>query len=206
MPLDLNRMTIRWTAIIQGCLVVTMAILSMACAFTQTEDVLPGTDGKVLAFGVIKVEQAGPYFRWDWTHVRFLDFVNVQTDHEIREYVDASEDAFVLRLLPGTYRLVRIQVSDGPYRAESYLDATFTVHAESVNYLGTWNFAIDSPRTQRMVKLNIESDQPDWETFQEKIPELRGLPLKIALPQPVSEQSRLFSVNPYPNVRYFKRR
>lgn len=71
--------------------------------------------------------------------------------------------------------------------------------------LGMWQFDVDAPRTQRMLRTEIVQEQPNWD----EIPMMHGAPsrktMEVFLPTLESEEMRLFTVQPYPKIGYYYR-
>jgi hypothetical protein len=90
------------------------------------------------------------------------------------------------------------------------LDLAFDVGADPLVYVGTWRFGIDSPRYERMVLLSVVQDDEGQamaaEPMLTRYPTLAGRPIAVSLPAPLSFESRLHEVMPYPNYpRYYRR-
>ncbi|MGV7229579.1 MAG: hypothetical protein ACQ9IQ_13060, partial [Nitrospirales bacterium] len=71
--------------------------------------------------------------------------------------------------------------------------------------LGIWQFDVDTPRTQRMLRTEIVHEQPNWEevSLMDRVPNRKTL--EVFLPKLESEEIRLFTVAPYPKISYYYR-
>ena len=162
---------------------------------------------KFPAFGLIKVRATGSYSRGYQTQLRFFHLLNLETEKRIRVNVQSADKAFILALPPGRYEVVRVQITEGPFTMESHTQLKFHVRPNGINYLGTWQFEVDSPRTQRMVRLEVLSEPSTRDLVLDKNTELRTQPLLVSLPQPTTDEFRLFGVAPAQSrSKYFNRR
>jgi len=90
------------------------------------------------------------------------------------------------------------------------LTATFTVYNNSITYVGTWRFGIDSPKYGRMVTVSMVEDDDDRTRtvrfVKQTFPLMDQGTVTTVLPDPPGSQTRLFEVAPYPRYsRYFRR-
>ena len=142
--------------------------------------------------------------------VRSFEVQNRHTKERFMVEVESDDERFIVPLTPGDYELIRVQINEGPFLSMAELASTFSVSQDSVTYLGTWRFGVDSPKYGRMVSVSIINDEED------RVQTLHALTLSdpsldvgvvaIALPEPPQVQTRLYEVMPYPRVpRYFRR-
>jgi len=159
-----------------------------------------------LAFGRALAVLTSSSTRWYAPEVRFFELMNSTTGERIRVDIASPDELFVLSLPAGDYQLTRVQINEGPFLAMADVTATFRVNPDSVAYLGTWRFMVDSPRTHRMVVLAIaaEEDGARRQLFAH-YPALTGRPLTVELPSPAMAEARLYEVMPYPRYRWFRR-
>jgi len=134
----------------------------------------------------------------EWTHKRFMVEIKSEDRH------------FAITLPPGEYRLDRVQISEGPFLSMADMNMSFSVKQDSVTYLGTWRFGVDSPKYGRMVVLSMVMDADDRsqaESFLvQEYPSFEGTPVTSALPEPSTMETRLYEVMPYPRYpSYFRR-
>ena len=183
---------------------------SQITAWQGEKQTLPAFEDQgeeVAAFGLIKVRATGTYSRGYQTQLRFFHLVNLETEERIRVNIQSADKAFILALPPGNYEVVRVQINEGPFTMESHAQLKFQVRPNGVNYLGTWKFEVDSPRTQRMVRLEIMSESSTRELALDRNTRLRGQPLLASLPQPTTDEFRLYGVAPAQSrAKYFRRR
>jgi hypothetical protein len=142
--------------------------------------------------------------------VKAFEVSNRLTDERFMVEVGSDNERFILTLPPGEYELIRVQINEGPFLSIAQLASRFSVGPDSITYLGTWRFGVDSPKYGRMVSLSIVSDEPDRADIVQTLaaidPSLDREEVTTALPDPPQLQTRLFEVMPYPRVpRYFRR-
>jgi hypothetical protein len=154
----------------------------------------------------VQVTLTSPSTRWYVPEVRFLELRNRATEERIRVDIASADELFVLNLPPGEYELTRVQINEGPFLAMADLTASFRVSPDSMTYLGTWRFMVDSPRTQRMMVMAATAEQGEAERqLISQYPGFSGRTLRTVLPAPASVEARLYEVAPYPRYRYFRR-
>ncbi len=158
-----------------------------------------------LVIGGIEIETIGPNPRSYDTHVRFVDLYHLDRQERIRIRLTDHDPLFSMLLPAGRYQLSRLQIHEGPFMGEANLHSTFSVPAERVIFLGTWQFSVDTPRTQRMVKMDISEKHPSLRHILNSHAAFREQPIDVVLPDPPVDSFRLFSVAPYPKARYFYR-
>ncbi len=159
------------------------------------------------AFGVIKVRATGTYSRGFPTQLRFFHLLNLDTDDRMRIDVKSASKALVLTLVPGKYEVIRVQLTEGPFTMESHVNWQFEVQPNGLTYLGTWEFEVESPRTQRKVRVEISSEPSTRDRILEVNQKLRDEPLVASLPHPLKHESQLFGVAPVQGgSKYFRRR
>jgi len=74
-----------------------------------------------------------------------------------------------------------------------------------MTYLGTWQFDVDTPRTQRMLRTEITNEEPNWGEIHMMDRALNRKTMEVFLPKLESEEIRLFTVAPYPKISYYYR-
>jgi len=188
-----------------GWIVVTCGVLLTACVGVAQKDWQWKKGEEPTAFGLIKVRTTGSYSRGYQTQLRFFHLLNRGTGERFRVDVQSAAKAFILNLAPGDYEVVRVQFNEGPMMMEAHLSFQFQVRPNGTNYLGIWQFDVDTPRTQRMFRTKIFHEQPNWE----EIPMMRGAPkpktMEVFLPKLEIGEIRLFTVAPYPKISYYYR-
>ena len=183
--------------------------LLTGCATWESKELEGGAKSESVVVGVIQVETKGPYFRMHQKEafVRFFDVRDTSTGEWTRVHMTEKVEGFVTRLSPGHYEIFRIQIGEGPFRSESQVDMNFNVFEDKTIYLGIWRFRVEAPKTVRMLHLDVIGDVPDWDLIVSLHPELGEKALVVSLPQPVTNQNRLFTVAPsQPRAKYFYRR
>ncbi|WP_447970622.1 hypothetical protein [Nitrospira sp. M1] len=189
---------------------VPLLIAVCGCIFSaclsSSPDVLESQQREPsVAFGIIEVTEVGPNPRQFPARVRFIDVVHVSTRKQTRIMVNPELQTFTTSLHPGAYEMIRVQINEGPFMAESYLHATFEIPADAMTYLGRWQFAVETPRTQRMVSLTISEENRNWEEVRGRDPGMEGKTIVNAFPQLMNSQDRLYAVAPNPKLKYFYR-
>jgi hypothetical protein len=152
----------------------------------------------------------GPTNRWYGPEVRFIELINRGTGQRYHVTVESDDRQFVVGLPAGEYEVNRVQISEGPFMSLAYLHETFVVHPEQINYVGTWRFAVDMPKYGRQLLVSIIEDLNDRSEaahrFVEQHPEWSDRSISTVLPEPLTLESRLYEVAPYPRIhRYFRR-
>ncbi len=186
----------------------SIAILSMFLSgcFTMGAQNVTGERGdQSLVFGGIDLETIGPNPRQFPARLRFFDVIHVSTQERTRVMVGAEAQTFSVFLLPGHYEVIRLQFNEGPFRAESSVTMRFHIPANQLTYLGTWQLKVDTPRTQRMVRMEVPQINPNWEEVLEADTTLKGKSVVNSFPELTTHQARMYVVAPYPKVPYFYR-
>ena len=179
------------------------------CSTLQPSRPEEGTQNGSFVLGFIQVEPKAPIFRLhqDEPRVRFFDIKNTLSGEWTRVPISEKTPRFVMKLSPGQYEVSRIQIGEGPFQSEAYLNLNFDVYADKTVYLGIWRMQVDSPKTVRMLQLDVLDERPDWDLLVALHPELDEKALAVSLPQPMANQTRLFAVAPaQPRAKYFYRR
>ncbi len=159
-----------------------------------------------LAFGYIHVETRGPHPRAFPTRLRFFSLTNEETGERFRIDVRSESGVFFMRLPSGQYSIDRVQFNAGPFMSESHVRLKFHVPEKKLAYLGTWRFEVETPRTVRLVRIRIlEGDAAFSKKFSADFGS-EQTPIETTLPEPDTFESRVFSVDPQPKVKYFRRR
>ena len=157
------------------------------------------------AFGLIKVRTTGSYSRGYQTQLRFFHLLNRGTGERLRVDVQSAAKAFILNLSPGDYEVIRVRFNEGPMMMESHISLQFQVRPNETTYLGTWQFDVDTPRTQRMLRTEIVHEQSNWEEISLMHRASSRKAMQVFLPALGSEKIRLFTVAPYPKISYYYR-
>ena len=188
-----------------GCSLVAYGLLLTACVAMPKQDLRDLKFEKATAFGFITVESIGPYSRGYETQLRFFHLLNRNTQERIRVDVQSSGKAFGLALDPGDYEVIRVQINEGPMMMESHVSLRFQVQPNKTIYLGAWEFDVDTPRTQRMLRMTISHESPNWEEI--SLPEglLKEGTIAVSLIKPPHDEVRLYTVAPYPKTGYYYR-
>jgi len=140
--------------------------------------------------------------------MRFLELEDTDSQQRFQVDIESPDQRFAIDLPAGKYRLIRVQVSEGPFMSMADLDMTFSVEADVITHVGTWRFGVDSPRYGRNVIVSIVSEERAMvRTFlNEQYPAFNENPMVERLPQPPQTETRLYEVMPYPRYsRYFRR-
>lgn len=142
--------------------------------------------------------------------LRFFELENQSSQKRFQVEVKSHDRYFAVNLTPGTYRLTRVQISEGPFMSMADLSMAFSVDGGSVTYVGTWRFGVDSPRYGRMVVVSVVADQTESagarDFLDDRYPTFDGRSMVESLPQPTQTEARLYEVQPYPRYsRYFRR-
>jgi hypothetical protein len=195
------------------CNVLSAVIIILtvwACATTLPSLVDSTQVRDSLVVGHVLTALTGDRSRRYLPQMRFLELEEQDSHKRFQVEIESPDQHFVIDLPPGTYRLTRVQISEGPFLSMAELSMAFTVDASAVTYVGTWRFGVDSPRYGRMVVASVNADQAARAEMREflidRYPDFQGCPIVERLPQPSQAEARLYEVMPYPRYpRYFRR-
>lgn len=163
-----------------------------------------------IAVGRVAVVITGETKRIYEPAVRSFELINQQTSQRFQVEIQSDDQQFALALPPGDYELNRVQINEGPFMSMAQLSNSFALSDQTVTYLGTWRFGVDSPRYGRQVVLSIIADdrgrQEAAGLIKEVYPSYDSRPMVTALPLPAESEWRLYEVMSYPRIpRYFQR-
>ena len=158
-----------------------------------------------IVHGFIKVRPVGPNTRGFVTQLRFFHVLNLGTQERFQVDIQSADKGFSLALDPGDYEVIRVRVNEGPMSMESHVSLPFQVLPNKHIFLGTWYMEVDSPRTQRMLRMEVLSDQPQGEGFNDSQHSQREEDLVAMLPKVEKSEVRLYTVAPYPKVNFYYR-
>ncbi len=190
--------------------VVIIILTVWACATTLPSLVDSTQVRDSLVVGHVLTALTGDRSRRYLPQMRFLELEEQDSHKRFQVEIESPDQHFVIDLPPGTYRLTRVQISEGPFLSMAELPMAFTVDASAVAYVGTWRFGVDSPRYGRMIVASVNADQAARAEMREflidRYPDFQGCPIVERLPQPSQAEARLYEVMPYPRYpRYFRR-
>jgi len=142
--------------------------------------------------------------------IRFLELEEQRSKERFQVEIESADDCFAIDIPPGTYRLTRVQISEGPFMSMADLIMTFSVAPGAVTYAGTWRFGVDSPRYGRLVVVSMIANEEERgrirEFLHKQYPNIQESVMVEGLPEPSQVEARLYEVMPYPRVpRYFRR-
>ena len=142
--------------------------------------------------------------------VRFLEVEDQESKKRFQLRTDSPDQRFAMDLPPGRYRLMRVQISEGPFMSMADLDMAFLVEAVAVTHVGTWRFGVGTTGYGRTVMVSMTVDQEENDGMRgflgEQYPRFRGAAAVESLPKPSQVEARLYEVMPYPRYpRYFRR-
>ncbi len=161
-----------------------------------------------LVVGRVITVLTGERSRWYVPQMRFLELEDKDSQQRFQVDIESPDQRFVVDLPAGNYRLIRVQISEGPFMSMADLDMTFSVEADVITHVGVWRFGVDSPRYGRNVIVSMVSEERALaRTFlNEQYPAFDENPMVERLPQPSQVEARLYEVMPYPRIsRYFRR-
>ncbi|WHZ22922.1 MAG: hypothetical protein OJF47_002034 [Nitrospira sp.] len=178
---------------------------------TEAPTVVQPEDGRMVlvtgrAIAVITGERARKYA----PEVRQVELMQRHTDRRYSVMVEANDKAFAFFLPAGEYEVTRVQISEGPFLSIAQLASSFSIGDESIAYVGTWRFGVDSPRYGRMVLISMVADDELRPLIEEMIraqyPAFASESLTTVVPLPAETVTRLYEVLPYPRYpKYFQR-
>ena len=190
--------------------VAGITLSCVGCATGVPSQIEVPEKSRPLVMGRVVAVITGESSRMYGPEVRSFEIEEVRTRERFNVEIKSDDQQFTIALPPGDYRLNRVQISEGPFMSMAQLKASFSVKQDSVTYVGTWRFGVDSPRYGRMLALSIVMDADDRsqaESFLvQQDPAFEGIPVTSVLPAPPSMEARLYEVMPYPRYQsYFRR-
>lgn len=140
--------------------------------------------------------------------MRFLELEDKDSEQRFQVDIESPDQRFAVDLPAGKYRLIRVQISEGPFMSMADLDMTFSIEADVITHVGIWRFGVESPRYGRNVIVSmVPEERAIARTFlNEQYPAFNEGSMVERLPQPSQAEARLYEVMPYPRIsRYFRR-
>lgn len=142
--------------------------------------------------------------------VRFLEVENQNLQQRFRIELNSPDQFFVVDVPPGTYRLTRVQISEGPFLSMADLSTEFSVGNGAITHVGTWRFGVGSPRYGRELLFSVTVDPAERERLRaflkERYEQYSDRSMEENLARPAQEEARLYEVMPYPRYsEYFRR-
>jgi len=195
--------------ILQGFL-GAMILAGWGCATEMPPLVDPTQVTGSLVVGRVVTVLTGETSRRYPPTVRFFELEDETSRKRFQVEVRSHDQYFAVDLQPGTYRVNRVQISEGPFMSMADLGSTFIVDPDAIIYVGTWRFGVDSPRYGRNIVTSIIADQEETarvrDFLNDQYPGLDESSMVANLPQPTHVEARLYEVMPYPRYpRYFRR-
>ena len=191
------------------CFCAAGVVFMQGCATGLPAVPEEGTVQSNIAVGRVVAVITGERSRIYEPAVRSFEVQNRQTKERFTVDIASDNERFIVPLVPGDYELIRVQINEGPFLSMAELASTFSVGQDSVTYLGTWRFGVDSPKYGRMVSLSMVTDEEDRTEALHMLARDQTVDTEsvaTALPSPPEIQARLYEVMPYPRVsRYFRR-
>jgi hypothetical protein len=192
-----------------GWLSIGALCLTLSGCATELPVMVVTTDHSgTLAIGRVVTNITGEMQRIYAPEVRSIEVINMENQERFRVDVQSGDEYFSLALPPGTYELGRVQISEGPFLSMAQLSASFVLKPSVMNFLGTWHFGVDSPKSERQVVVSMTHGEQDQERarqfFKDTYPTLHAR-YSVVL-EPSHEEARLYEVMPYPRIPgYFRR-
>jgi hypothetical protein len=159
-----------------------------------------------LVFGQIELWQAEPSGRWYLPELSKFEFIEKEGGRRYRMKINASSFYFFLSLDPGQYRITRVFIKEGAFRANADVPLEFEVPEQGIVYLGTWRFHIKPPNFVRMLEVKILSQPKEgMAELKMKYPSFSLNSVQTQLAEPFELRSRLYPITPYPRIWWFSR-
>lgn len=187
------------------CVVGLCGVFLTGCVGLPKQASQEAVGDESMVSGFIKVRPSGPYSRGFVTQLRFFHVLNLDTQERFQVDIQSAEKGFSFALDPGDYEVIRVRINEGPMMMESHVSLPFQVLPNKQIFLGTWYLEVDSPRTQRMLRLEMLADQPQGEGFNASQNSQREETLVAMVPQVEKNEVRLYTVAPYPKVYFYYR-
>lgn len=170
----------------------------------------PEAAGMALVAGRAIAVITGDRARRYGPEVRRVELMHRQTGARYSVMVGGDKKTFALFLPVGEYEVTRVQINEGPFLSIAQLASSFSIGGESITYVGTWRFGVDSPRYGRMVLVSMIADDElrplIEETIRTQYPAFASESLTTVIPLPAETEARLYEVLPYPRYpKYFQR-
>lgn len=163
-----------------------------------------------LAVGRVVTTITGERQRVYPPELRSFEVINTKSEERFKVYVKSEDEYFSLSLAPGHYKINRVQISEGPFLSMADLTVGFVLKPDTMTFLGTWRFGVDSPKYGRHVIVSMIHDEQDEKRAQQFVKDLYPTfdagHMVILIPDPSHEEARLYEVMPYPRILgYFRR-
>ncbi len=81
----------------------------------------------------------------------------------------------------------------------------FQIQPNRTTYLGIWQFDVDTPCTQRMLRMDFVDEQPNREEISMMHPSHKGETIVVSLPESQNDKVRLYIILPYPKISFYWR-
>ena len=193
-----------WLSIGALCLILSACATELPVRVSESD--LSGT----LAVGRVVTNITGKRQRIYPPELRSIEVINLENQERFRVNVQSVDEYFSLTLPPGTYEVNRVQISEGPFLSIAQLSARFVLKPNVMNFLGTWHFGVDSPKSGRQVVVSMSHNEQDQERARQFVkdtyPTLHARDSVMLIPQPSYDEARLYEVMPYPRILgYFRR-
>jgi hypothetical protein len=194
----------------RGGLLWTIVFGLLGCVTKLPSVVDPAEIMESLVVGRVVTVLTGDASRRYPPEVRFFELENQESHRRFQVEIESADKYFTIDVPPGTYRLTRVQIGEGPFRSMADLAMAFSVDASAITYVGTWRFGVDSPRYGRMIAASVIADQEEAarvrDFLDDHYPAFEGHSMVETVPQPTQMKARLYEVMPYPRYpRYFRR-
>jgi hypothetical protein len=184
---------------------LVLAILTGCVSRIHNDDALPAEPGGTLVVGHIITVLTGPSSRWYPPELRFFEIMHRATGARTKVLVESDDAWFAVPVQPGDYELVRLDVAEGPFQGMAATNLTFTVDPGTVTYVGTWRLGVSTPTYQRMMLLSAVAESESELRNTSVAVSFQDRAIITTLPNPVTTETRLYEVRPYPAVNWFRR-
>ena len=167
---------------------------------------IPETLKKPAVFGYIEVWQAEPSGRIFLPQVASFEFIRQEGGERYRVDIGADSSFFIVSVDPGRYKLTRLILREGEFRASADVPLTFEVPSRGLAYLGKWSIQVESPNFTRELELNVKTEMVEALvdlTLRYPMFDIEEVVTRVAEPPVV--RSRLYEMTPYPRFRWFNR-
>jgi hypothetical protein len=192
-------------------MVLPLFCLSLSGCITDVPTTVQAEDGRmVLVAGRAIAVITGDRARKFAPEVRRVELLQRHTGVRYSVMVSGENKTFAFFLPVGEYEVTRVQINEGPFLSIAQLASSFSIGEESIVYVGTWRFGVDSPRYGRMVLVSMIADAELQPLIEEMIrtqyPAFASESLTTVVPLPAETVTRLYEVQPYPRYpKYFQR-
>lgn len=189
-----------------GWLIFWLIGMLVGCVQHIEAQPIPETLGEPAVFGHIEVWQAEPSGRIFLPQIASFEFIRQEGGERYRVDIGADSSFFIVSVDSGQYKLTRLILREGEFRASADVPLTFEVPSHGLAYLGKWSIQVESPNFTRELVLRVKTEMVEALvdlTLRYPMFDMEQVVTRVA--EPLVVRSRLYEMTPYPRFRWFNR-